>query len=90
MSGITYRRAAQLMEAEFGNEMVALDTQRGDCFGFNAVAKDVWQSLATPKTFDQLRDELLDQYEVSEEQCASDLRGLLDELSEKGWIEAVR
>ena len=34
------------MEAELGEELVALDPQAGNCFGFNEVAAWVWRRLA--------------------------------------------
>jgi hypothetical protein len=74
------------MEAELGDEIVALDTNRGQCFGFNSVAASVWRHLQEPKTFEQLRDALVNEYEVDAEQCARELRGLLDNLSEKGLV----
>ena len=82
-----YRRAAELMEAEIGDELVALDVRFGECFGFSEVAKDVWLSLWHPKRFDQLRDELLDRYDVTSEQCTAELRELLDDLATKGLVE---
>jgi hypothetical protein len=33
-----YRRALTLMEADIGDELVALDATAGNCFGFNQVA----------------------------------------------------
>lgn len=82
-----YRRARNLMEADIGNELVALDPNGGNCFGFNEVATSVWRSLQQPKSFDQLRDELLEEYEVGEEQCESELRLLLEDLTAKDLIE---
>jgi hypothetical protein len=76
------------MEADLGNELVALDPEGGNCFGFNEVATSVWRSLSSPKTFDQLRDELMREYDVSPEQCAAELRDLLDDLRTRGLIEA--
>lgn len=87
MSGPTYRRAAEVMDAEIGNELVAMDVKAGECFGLNEVATDVWRSLAEPKRFDQLRDELLDNYEVTIDQCTNELRELLDDMAAKGLIE---
>jgi hypothetical protein len=81
-----YERAANLMEAELGDELVALDTDGGQCFGFNNVATSVWRHLEHPKTFDQLRDALLDEYEVDPEQCTRELKGLLDDLFEKRLV----
>ena len=68
------------MEADIGDELVALDPKAGNCFGFNDVAAWVWRRLEQPATFDQLRDELLGDYEVSEEQCTAELKELLDAM----------
>jgi len=81
-----YKRAIDLMEAELGDELVALDPNAGECFGFNSVATSVWRELAEPKSFEQLRDVLLEEYEVSGEQCTSELEELLDDLSAKGLV----
>jgi hypothetical protein len=81
-----YKRAISLMEAELGDELVALDPNAGECFGFNSVATSVWRKLEEPKTFEQLRDALIDEYEVDSEQCTRELRELLDDLSAKGLV----
>lgn len=83
-----YRRAVELMEAELGEELVALDPEAGNCFGFNEVATRVWRRLGEPVTFDQLRDGLLEEYDVSRDQCTSELRALLDDLQQRGLISA--
>lgn len=85
----TYRRTVDLMEAELGDELVALDPDAGACFGFNSVATSVWRQLAEPRSFEQLRDALLEEYDVEAEQCASELRELLQDLSDKGLVTAV-
>jgi hypothetical protein len=83
----TYRRAVELLEAEINDELVALEPIKGACFGFNSVAKDVWRKLEQPRTFDELKNELLSEYEVSEHQCTEELRGLLNEMSRANLIE---
>jgi hypothetical protein len=74
------------MEAELGDELVALDPEGGECFGFNSVATSVWRELKEPKSFDQLRDVLLEQYEVDEKQCAQELEELLTTLTSRGLV----
>lgn len=81
-----YKRAVDLMEAELGDELVALDPNAGDCFGFNGVATTVWRQLQEPRTFDQLRDALLQEYDVDQQRCARELQELLDDLSARGLI----
>ena len=84
-----YKRAVSLMEAELGGEVVALDPEGGTCFGFNEVATRIWRRVAEPATFDQLRDELIEEYEVSAEECSADLHAALEDMQAKGLISAV-
>ena len=89
MSEPVYERATQLLEADLGNELMALDAEGGNCFGFNAVATDVWRQLASPKSFGEIHGTLLAEYEVDAEQCRAELRELLDDLVEKGLVREV-
>jgi len=87
MEGAKYSRAIDLMEADVGDELVALDPDGGNCFGFNEVATWVWRRLAEPATFEQLRDGLLAEYEVSPDQCSNELQELLDDLANRGLVD---
>ena len=86
MTQPTYRRAVELLEADINDELVALDPQQGDCFGFNSVATSVWKQLEVPRSVDELKAHLLTEYDVSEETCDAELRELLDDLETKGLI----
>jgi hypothetical protein len=81
-----YKRAVKLMEAELGDELVALDPAAGQCFGFNNVATSVWRQLEQPKDLNQLRDALAAEYDVEPERCERELKDLLDDLCEKRLI----
>ena len=84
-----YSRSVDLMEAKLGDELVALDPKAGQCFGFNSVATSVWRELEQPKSLDQLRDALFDEYEVDPEQCSRELNELLDDLVTRNLVTAV-
>lgn len=84
-----YRRSAELLEAEVNDELVALEPNRGTCFGFNSVATDVWRKLEQPRSFAELKRELLTDYDVSDEQCERELMELLDQMREAQLIEPV-
>jgi len=85
-----YERAVQLLEAELGDELLTLDAQAGECFGFNSVAASVWRRLAKPASFDDLRRALLDEYDVSDEQCTEELQELMQVLVDRGIIRHSR
>ena len=86
MPGPVYKRALELMEAELGDELVALDANLGECFGFIGVATSVWRDLKQPKSFDELRDALLAEYDVDPDRCSRELGELLDDMSSKGLV----
>ena len=82
-----YARAAPLLEAEVDEEIVALDREQGEVFGFNLVASDVWRLLEQPRTVGELCAELERRYDVSSEQCAADVVELLDQMIEMKLIK---
>jgi hypothetical protein len=79
-----FSRAADLLEAEVDDELVALDVSRGECFGFNSVATSIWKLLDRPRSFADLRRELLQEYEVDAGRCTEELEAILGELMECG------
>jgi hypothetical protein len=86
---IRYARAKELLEAELGDDLVALDVASGHCFGFNPVAADIWHLLAQPQDFDALCRELMDQYEVDRGECEADLRACLSNLETQGLVRTI-
>lgn len=86
MSEPVYERATQLLEADLGDELMALDAEGGNCFGFNSVATGVWRQLESPKSFAEIEHALLAEYDVDRAQCRAELRELLDDLVEKGLV----
>lgn len=89
MSEPVYERATQLLEADLGDDLIALDAKGGNCFGFNPVARNVWRHLAVPKSFDDIKEALLAEYDVDSLQCQTELRKLLDDLIDKGLVRKV-
>lgn len=87
MATEVYRRAVELLEADIDDELVALDPQQGNCFGFNSVAKEVWRKLEQPRSFADLKSELLADYDVEDGECTRDLRQLIDQMTAARLIE---
>ena len=85
-----YERTTRLLEAELGDELMTLDADAGQCFGFNSVAASVWRRLAEPIGFGQLRNALLDEYDVNPERCTEELRELMQVLIDHGLVREQR
>jgi hypothetical protein len=77
------------MEAELGDELVALDANSGLCFGFSNVATSVWRQLEQPKDLGQLQEALLQEYEVDPAQCSQELQELLEDMTAKKLVERL-
>ena len=84
-----YVRTKELLEAELGEELIALDVDGGHCFGFNVVAADIWRLLDQPQEFDALRQALMDQYDVDSSQCSAELRACLSNLESQGLVRTI-
>ena len=80
------RRNTSLLEASVDGELVGLHVDRGTCYGFNGTATRIWALIEQPKTIAELRDTLLDEYDVDPDTCRSELSALLAELEQDGLI----
>jgi hypothetical protein len=81
-----YERAVHLLEAELGDEILTLDPAAGQCFGFNPVAASIWRRLAQPAGFDELKQTLLEEYDVTTDRCTEELRELMQVLVDHGLV----
>jgi len=70
-----------------GDESAILNMKNCVYYGMNAVGTRVWNLLGEPKSVGQLRDVLLDEYEVESARCEQDLLQLLEQMRTEGLIE---
>lgn len=79
-------RAAALMETTIDGDMVALDVDRGTCFGFNVTASRIWAMLETPQSIAALTDRLVHEFAVEPAQCRDEVLALLRRLESQGLV----
>ncbi len=80
--------SAKQVSAELEGEAVVLNLKDGVYFGLNPVGSRVWSLLKeAPKSVAELRQAILAEYDVGDEECDRDLRSLLDALQEHGLID---
>jgi len=68
-------------------ESVLLDLKSGVYFGLDSVGTRIWTLLQDHDDLQAVLQELLGEYDVSEERCARDLLDLVGVLAEKGLVE---
>lgn len=86
---IRYRRSADALFADVGDDVVALQAERGFAYGMEGVTASVWQRLGEPVTLDELVAGLRGDYDVDEQRCRSEVRRLLDQMVGEGLVEEV-
>jgi coenzyme PQQ synthesis protein D (PqqD) len=79
--------SAQQVSCPLGDESAILSLKNSVYYGTNPVGATVWNLLKQPKTVAEIRDALLDEYEVDEERCERDLLVLLEQMRSEGLIE---
>jgi hypothetical protein len=79
--------SADQVSCDLAGEVAILNLKNSVYYGLDPVAASVWSLIQKPKTFAEIRDALLDIYEVDGAQLESDLQVLLGQLSEQGLID---
>jgi hypothetical protein len=82
--------SSQQVSCPLGDESAILNLKNSVYYGMNAVGARVWNLLQQPRSVSDLRDVLLDEYEVEKELCERDLIELLQKMHGEGLIEVVR
>jgi hypothetical protein len=73
--------------SDLGGEMAILDLKAGVYYGLDAVGARIWSLIQEPRTVNEIRDILLEEYEVEPEHCERDLLALLRRLADEGLVE---
>lgn len=79
----------QQTSTEVDGEVVILNFDQGMYYGLDTVGAFVWKLLAKPREVEELRDAIVDEFDVPPDVCEGDLRELLVDLGDAGLIETV-
>lgn len=79
--------AAEQISSDLGGEAVILNLKSGVYHGLNEMGARIWNLIQQPKVVKDIKQVLLEEYEVEPEVCMNDLLALLEELRSTGLIE---
>jgi len=71
---------------EVDGELVALDLDKGSCFGMDRVGSEIWEAAAKPVTVAEIADMLIARHGVSREQCLADVAPFIGDLLAEGLL----
>lgn len=80
-------RCEELLEADLNGEIVALHIERGQCYGLNTVAADIWRMLAEPISVDEICTKLTQEYEIDSPTCRDEVLRLVSQLEDEGLVK---
>lgn len=81
-------RTRQLLEADVSGEIVALDVEKGQCYGLNSVGSRVWMLLAERTTISDICATLTREFDVDADTCQAEVTRLVSELQAEGLVQA--
>ncbi len=70
-----------------GDEAAILNLKNTTYYGLNPVGTRVWDLVQHSRRVSEIRDALLEEYDVEAVQCEQDLLDLLENMKEQGLIE---
>ena len=79
--------ASEQISCPLGEESAILNLKNSVYYGLDTVGAHVWELLREPKSVGELRDALLDEYDVEAGRCEQDLLELLEKMRGEGLIE---
>lgn len=79
-------RNPDLPTGEVDGELVALDLERGHCFGMDQVGSSIWAMAETPVTVGAIVDGLISTHEVERSQCLADVVPFVRDLVAEGLL----
>ena len=85
--GSTVVVAKDQVSSDLGEEVAILNLKAGVYYGLDAVGARIWSLIQEPRKVDEIRDVLLEEYEVEPERCERDLFALLQRLASEGLIQ---
>jgi hypothetical protein len=78
---------SEQVSCPLGEESAILNLKNSVYYGVNPVAASVWRLIQQPRSVGELRDALVEEYEVEPERCEQDLLTLLDKMRDEGLID---
>ena len=77
----------ECLSTTIDGETVILHVDSGTYYGLNEVATYLWDALEHGRSVAELRDDILEEYDVSPERCERDLESVLTTMAEADLIE---
>jgi hypothetical protein len=87
MASVVRRSTQVVFQNLTGDEgAVLLNLESGLYFGVDPVGAMIWELLETPRTEQELRDQLVEEFAVDPERALADVRGFVAGLEQRSLV----
>jgi hypothetical protein len=83
----TVLQAKDQVSCDLDGEAAILNMKTGLYYCLDPVGARIWNLIQQPKTLQEIRDTILNEYEVEPVRCESDLVAVIRQLEAEGLIE---
>ena len=83
---IKLQHSRDQVATSIGDETAMMSIKRGRYYAVGTVAERIWQILETPACPREISERLLEEYDITPEQCEHDVGAFLKELIEEGLV----
>ncbi|MES2352930.1 MAG: lasso peptide biosynthesis PqqD family chaperone [Pseudomonadota bacterium] len=80
-------RSSDPVWANMDNEVVMMSVQQSRYFGLDDIGSRIWLLMSEPISVTELHKHLMEEYEVDNKTCETDLLSLLGSLADQNLIE---
>lgn len=84
-----YQRRSDIIAADMNGEKVMMDITTGKYYNLGEVGGRIWELLENPLSNEELISKLLEEYDVSAEQCAADVAPFIEKMLSIGLISEI-
>lgn len=77
------------VSCELGDESVILSLKNSVYYGVDPVGASVWKLLKQQRSVGELRDAMIEEYDVASDRCEADLLVLLEKMRAEGLIKVI-
>jgi len=81
--------APEQVSCPLGEESAILNLKNSVYYGMNPVGACVWNLVQQQRSVAELRDAVMDEYEVEAERCEREILELLEKMRSEGLIQVV-
>tara|TARA_Y100001936_G_C15886115_1_gene565479 strand:- start:1 stop:279 length:279 start_codon:yes stop_codon:yes gene_type:complete len=85
----TFKLIIKTAISKTGDNAVLLDLESGKYFDLNDVALLIVENLYEHRTFKEIKDIVLNSYNITESECDEDILSFLQNLIERDFLEVI-